>query len=42
VAFDAEASKVVAVPDTVAPPEGIRMLVVGGAALLTVTLTPEL
>ena len=39
VAFEAEASRVVD-PDSVAPLEGSRTLVVGG--LLTVILTPEL
>ena len=41
VAFDAEASKVAAVPDKVAPLEGMRLLVVG-FPLSTVMLTPEL
>ena len=36
-AFEAEASKVALVPDSVAPLEGMRMLVVGFA---TVMLTP--
>jgi hypothetical protein len=41
VAFDAEASKVAAVPDNVAPEEGMRTLVVGGG-LSTVILMAEL
>ena len=40
-ALEAEASKVAAVPDRVAPLEGMRMLVVG-TALFTVMPTPEL
>ena len=41
VAFDAEASKVAAVPDTVDPFDGISTLVVG-AGLLTFMPTPKL
>ena len=36
VAFEAEASRTAAVPDSVAPFEGIRMLVVGGPRTVNV------